>query len=89
MDAERGLAEQAGGLSGGPVREMARGCVRYISSQVGGELPIIGVGGISTGDDARAMREAGADLVQLYSSLIFRGPAVVREVARAMREAHR
>lgn len=82
---ERSLAEQTGGLSGAPLTVMSRETVRYIASQVGGELPIIGVGGIGSGEDALAMREAGADLVQIYSALIFRGPAVVHDAARALR----
>jgi dihydroorotate dehydrogenase len=47
-------------------------------------MPIIGVGGIESAATARAMREAGADLIQLYSGLIYRGPSLVRECVRAM-----
>lgn len=83
---ERRLAEQAGGLSGAPLTLMSRDCVRYIAGEVGDELPIIGVGGIGSGDDALALLEAGADLVQLYSSLIFRGPGVVADAARAIKD---
>ncbi len=84
--AERSLAAEAGGLSGAPLTVMSRQTVRYIADQVDGELPIIGVGGIGSAADALAMREAGADLVQIYSALIFRGPAVVHEAARALKE---
>jgi dihydroorotate dehydrogenase len=51
--------------------------------------PIIGVGGILSGDDARAKLAAGADLVQLYTGLIYRGPALVSECARALKAASR
>lgn len=84
--AERHLGAEAGGLSGAPLTVMARDCVRYISSQVRGDLPIIGVGGIGGAEDAEAMMEAGADLLQIYSSLVYRGPSVVREIATAVKE---
>ena len=85
-ESEQHLAGEAGGLSGAPLTIMARDAVRYIRAQVGSDLPIIGVGGIGGADDALAMIDAGADLVQIYSSLIFRGPAVVSEVAKAIKE---
>ncbi|WP_153506205.1 quinone-dependent dihydroorotate dehydrogenase [Cumulibacter manganitolerans] len=84
--AERALADEAGGLSGAPLTVLARDIVRYLRAQVGSDLPIIGVGGIGSADDALAMVDAGADLVQLYSSLIFRGPAVVSETAQALKD---
>lgn len=84
--AEQTLAAQAGGLSGAPLTVLARDCVRYIAEQTNGQLPIIGVGGIGGADDARAMLDAGADLLQIYSALIYQGPSVIRQVAQAAKE---
>lgn len=69
-----------GGISGAPLRERATAAVRRIFCRTGGRLPIIGVGGIFTADDAWERIRAGASLVQLYSSLVYRGPGVVREI---------
>ena len=80
------LAAQTGGLSGAPLTMMARDCVRYLAGQVGDDLPIIGVGGIGSADDALAMMDAGADLLQIYTSLVYRGPTVVHEIAEALKE---
>ncbi len=84
-DAVAGLpnADEAGGLSGAPVRAASTRVIRELARHLAGEVPIIGVGGILSGDDAREKIDAGASLVQLYSGLIYRGPTLVREcVAR-------
>jgi dihydroorotate dehydrogenase len=78
-------AEEAGGLSGAPVFDLSNIVIRALGKELGGALPIIGVGGILKGEDARAKIEAGASLVQLYSGLIYRGPALVGECARAIK----
>jgi dihydroorotate dehydrogenase len=78
-------AEEAGGLSGAPVFELSNIVIRALKAELGDALPIIGVGGIGCGADARAKIEAGAALVQLYSGLIYAGPALVRECARALK----
>lgn len=78
-------AQEAGGLSGKPVFEMSNAVIRALKSELGEALPIIGVGGIFSGEDARQKIQAGASLVQLYSGLIYRGPALVRECADALR----
>ncbi len=85
-DAVQGLpnAQEAGGLSGAPVRPLSDRVVAALHREVGGALPIIGVGGILCGDDAKAKMDAGASLVQLYTGLIYRGPALVRECAAAI-----
>jgi dihydroorotate dehydrogenase len=72
--------QQQGGLSGTPLRELSTSLVRKIHKRTGGELPIIGVGGISSVDDAREKLDAGAGLVQIYTGLIFKGPGLVREL---------
>lgn len=73
------LAKETGGLSGAPVLDAATAVVRKLADALAGELPIIAAGGILNGEDARAKLQAGASLIQLYSGLIYRGPALVRE----------
>jgi dihydroorotate dehydrogenase len=75
---------ETGGLSGAPVRDKSSQVIRHLANQLAGELPIIGVGGIMSGADAIEKIEAGASLVQVYSGLIYRGPSLVREVAKAL-----
>jgi dihydroorotate dehydrogenase len=77
------LAAQTGGLSGRPVREKSDAVVRVLASELRGRLPIIGVGGIFSGADARAKREAGAALVQLYTGFVYQGPRLISESIRA------
>ncbi|MFN3749741.1 MAG: quinone-dependent dihydroorotate dehydrogenase [Thiobacillus sp.] len=85
-DAVAGLpnADEAGGLSGVPVRAASTRVVRELARHLRHEVPIIGVGGILSGADAREKIDAGASLVQLYTGLIYRGPALVRECVRAL-----
>ncbi len=86
-DAVKGLkhAEETGGLSGSPVFEASNNVIRQLRAELGGAYPIIGVGGVLSGADAKAKRAAGADLVQVYTGLIYRGPALASECARALR----
>jgi dihydroorotate dehydrogenase len=77
--------EEAGGLSGAPVRAPSDQVIRTLKSRLGNTLPIIGVGGILSGADAREKVKAGASLIQLYSGLIYRGPELVNECAKALR----
>ncbi|MBY4865648.1 MULTISPECIES: quinone-dependent dihydroorotate dehydrogenase [Burkholderia] len=77
-------ADEAGGLSGRPVFDASNEVIRKLHAQVGSEVPIIGVGGIFSGDDARAKLAAGASLVQLYTGFIYRGPALVAECVKAI-----
>lgn len=85
-DAVQGLphAQETGGLSGAPVRDLSTRVIAALHRELGGALPIIGVGGILSGADAKAKIDAGASLVQLYTGLIYRGPALVRECASAL-----
>jgi dihydroorotate dehydrogenase len=76
---------EAGGLSGKPVFELSNIVIRALRRQVGPDFPIIGVGGIMRGADAKAKIDAGANLVQLYSGLIYAGPGLVRDCARALK----
>jgi dihydroorotate dehydrogenase len=86
-DAVKGMkhAEEAGGLSGSPVFEASNAVIRQLRAELGSAYPIIGVGGVLSGADAKAKRAAGADLVQVYTGLIYRGPALASECARALR----
>ncbi len=77
-------AEEAGGLSGAPVRAASTHVIGELARHLNGEVPIIGVGGILSGEDAREKVAAGASLVQLYSGLIYRGPELVRECVQSL-----
>jgi dihydroorotate dehydrogenase len=86
-DAVKGMrhAHESGGLSGAPVREASNRVIRWLRAALGPGFPIIGVGGVMSGADARAKIDAGADLVQIYTGLIYRGPELVHECAAALR----
>lgn len=75
---------EAGGLSGAPVYEKSTAVLRALAQRLDGRVPLIGVGGITEGAHAKAKIDAGAKLVQLYSGLIYRGPALVADAARAL-----
>ena len=77
-------ADEAGGLSGAPLRERSTAVLRTLAKALDGALPIIGVGGILAAGDAQQKIDAGATLVQLYTGLIYRGPDLVAECARAL-----
>ena len=79
-------ADEAGGLSGAPVREASNHVIRQLRAALGPKFPIIGVGGIMSADDAVEKIHAGADVVQIYSGLIYEGPALVRRAAQAIRK---
>ena len=76
-------AEESGGLSGAPLKPAANHVLQRAREVLGAEFPIIGLGGIVNGDDAREKFETGADLIQIYTGLIYRGPALVRECIEA------
>ena len=85
-DAVAGLphADEAGGLSGRPVMEASNRVIRALRAALGPAYPIIGVGGVLSGQDALTKRAAGADLVQIYTGLIYKGPALVAECGKAL-----
>ncbi|MFC7246508.1 quinone-dependent dihydroorotate dehydrogenase [Catellatospora aurea] len=87
--ADQATAAQAGGLSGAPLTERAHKVVSFVHGETNGRLPIIGVGGLMSADDAARMFDAGASLVQLYTGFIYHGPALVRAAARRAPEATR
>lgn len=76
--------DETGGLSGTPVRNQSTIVIQQLSKQLQGALPIIGVGGILSGADAVEKIAAGASLVQLYSGLIYKGPALVRDICKVL-----
>ncbi len=87
-DAVRGQAhaDEAGGLSGAPVLAMSNRIITQLRAALGPGFPIIGVGGVMSADDAVSKIKAGADVVQLYTGLIFRGPALVKQCATLIKE---
>ena len=72
--------EEAGGLSGAPLKDLALQRLRDFRTATGGALPLVGVGGISTAEDAWQRIRAGASLVQLYSAMVYEGPGIARRI---------
>jgi dihydroorotate dehydrogenase len=82
---DRDIGKQPGGLSGRPLAKRARAVVEFVHRETGGALPVIGVGGIGSVDDALRMLDAGASLIQLHTGFIYAGPGLVRSIGRAVR----
>ncbi|MCK8492205.1 quinone-dependent dihydroorotate dehydrogenase [Spirosoma sp. RP8] len=74
----------AGGVSGRPLRERSTEVIRYLHQQSGGAFPIIGVGGIFSPEDAQEKLQAGASLIQVYTSFIYEGPGLAKRINRAL-----
>lgn len=74
----------AGGLSGAPLKDRSTEVIRYISKKTDGKLPIIGVGGIMSPEDALEKLEAGASLIQLYSGFIYEGPGLIKRILKQL-----
>ena len=79
-------ADEAGGLSGAPLLEASNQVIRQLRTALGPTFPIVGVGGVLSARDAVSKIEAGADLVQIYTGLIYQGPALVQAAASAIRD---
>jgi dihydroorotate dehydrogenase len=77
-------ADEAGGLSGAPLKPLALDALRKFRSASGGEMVLIGVGGIATADDAFERIRAGASLIQLYSAMVYDGPGIARRIAKGL-----
>ena len=90
-EAVKGLrhAEETGGLSGAPVYEASNRVIAQLRAALGQGFPIIGVGGILSAEDAVGKIRAGADVVQIYTGLVYQGPALVVQAARAIKTAGR
>lgn len=88
-DAVKGLrhAEEAGGLSGAPVLEASNRVIGQLRAALGAGFPIIGVGGVMSGLDAVSKIKAGADVVQIYTGIIYKGPGLVTEAALAIKKS--
>ncbi|MCZ2443302.1 MAG: quinone-dependent dihydroorotate dehydrogenase [Flavobacteriales bacterium] len=74
-----------GGLSGKPLTDRSTAVIRYLSQKLNGQIPIIGVGGIFTAEDARQKLEAGASLVQVYTGFIYEGPGLIGRIVKGIR----
>ncbi|MDD5322857.1 MAG: quinone-dependent dihydroorotate dehydrogenase [Methylococcales bacterium] len=84
MIAGHPLADEAGGLSGAPVKEKATAVVRSLAAELQGKIPIIAAGGILNAADAQEKLTAGASLVQIYSGLIYRGPQLIEDIVKSL-----
>ena len=80
-------ADEAGGLSGAPVFEKSTACLAAFSKALDGQIPLIGVGGILSGEQALAKQNAGANLVQIYSGLIYTGPTLIKDCVDALKSS--
>jgi dihydroorotate dehydrogenase len=80
------LAKENGGLSGRPLLAQSCAAIRALRQTLGPAMPIIGVGGVASAADAQRLRQAGADLVQIYTALVYQGPRLVHELLRELRE---
>lgn len=78
------LANEAGGLSGAPVKDPSTQVVRGLAAQLQGKIPIIAAGGILSADDAQEKLAAGASLVQVYTGLIYRGPQLIADIVKSL-----
>jgi dihydroorotate dehydrogenase len=78
-------AQQAGGLSGAPLFERSTAVLGAMAERVGAVMPLVGVGGVLSGADAAAKMQAGASLIQCYTGLVYRGPALINEAVEAIR----
>jgi len=78
------FAGEQGGLSGEPLKGLALKALREFRAASGGEIPLVGVGGIANADDAWERIKAGASLVQLYSAMVYEGPGIARRIANGL-----
>ncbi|CCA94382.1 quinone-dependent dihydroorotate dehydrogenase [Novosphingobium sp. PP1Y] len=79
-------AGESGGLSGAPLRDLAQQRLRDFRKATGGAMPLVGVGGIATAEDAWARIRAGASLVQLYSAMVYEGPGIAKAIAKGLEQ---
>lgn len=84
LQSEESLIAESGGLSGAPLTQRATDVIAFLHKQSNGAFPIIGVGGIMTAQDAIDKMKAGASLVQLYTGFVYEGPALVRDINKAI-----
>ena len=84
---EESLKSQQGGLSGKPVRARSTEVIAYIHTKSNGQIPMIGVGGIHSAEDALEKLRAGASLVQIYTGFIYEGPGLIQKINQGIVEA--
>ncbi|MDE2995632.1 MAG: quinone-dependent dihydroorotate dehydrogenase [Bacteroidota bacterium] len=86
LKTSEGVIEQIGrgGLSGPPLKKRATGLVRYLYRKTKGKVPIIGVGGIASAEDAYERIKAGASLIQVYTGLVYKGPGLIRDIKQGL-----
>lgn len=84
LASDKKIVEEAGGLSGKPLRERSTEVIRFLHQNSKGSFPIIGVGGIHSAEDALEKLEAGASLVQLWTGFIYEGPALIKKINKAL-----
>jgi dihydroorotate dehydrogenase len=75
-----------GGLSGAPLRKRATEVVSYIHTKSNGQIPIIGVGGINSAEDALEKIKAGASLIQIYTGFVYQGPSLIKRINKKIHE---
>jgi len=78
--------QEPGGLSGQPLKNKSTSVLKYISQKLKGKLIIIGVGGISSYEDAKEKFDSGADLIQIYTGLIYKGLGLIDEIHRGIQQ---
>lgn len=84
LQSSAGLSNELGGLSGRPLREKSTEVIAYLHEKSNGKIPIVGVGGIHSAEDALEKLKAGACLIQLYSGFIYEGPDLIKEINKAI-----
>ncbi|HCD14959.1 MAG TPA: quinone-dependent dihydroorotate dehydrogenase, partial [Shewanella sp.] len=86
-DGVSGLANsnETGGLSGKPLNQLSTKVIKYLAQCLKGEIPILGVGGINSAEDALDKLDAGASMVQIYSGFIYQGPKLIKDIVDAYR----
>lgn len=87
LSSKSGLADQAGGLSGKPLRNRSTEVIRYLISKSNHAFPVIGIGGIHSAEDAQEKLDAGASLVQIYTGFVYEGPGLVQRICKGLLKA--
>ncbi|MBL7923599.1 MAG: quinone-dependent dihydroorotate dehydrogenase [Bacteroidia bacterium] len=84
LNSEGAVVNEAGGLSGKPVKDRSTEVIRYLREKAGKDMVIIGVGGVFTAKDAKEKLDAGADLIQVYTGFIYEGPGMIRQILKGL-----
>ena len=84
LKSDENLKNEAGGLSGMPLKKRSTDIIRYLRKRAGQEIVIIGSGGVFTAADAREKLDAGANLVQVYTGFIYEGPSIIKKICKQL-----